>query len=87
MYSIDYGSWSINKLDFFNIFVIFEASGVFLMFRYFNVKMISKKLKPLKETVFVKLVVSYSTCTFGIFFLHWLIVNYMAYNPFLSNSK
>ncbi len=87
MYSIDYGSWSINKLDFFNIFVIFEASGVFLMFRYFNVKMISKKLKPLKETVFAKLVVSYSTCTFGIFFLHWLIVNYMAYNRFFEQFK
>ena len=87
MYTTDYGSWMINKLDFFNIFVIIEASGFFLMFRHFNVKMISKKLKPLKETIFAKLVVSFSTCTFGIFFLHWLIVNYIVYNPFFEQFK
>ena len=87
MYVLGYGNWGINKLDFFNIFVVIETVGVFLMFKYFNVKMISSRLKPLKETFLANLVVSYSTCTFGIFFLHWVIVNYIAYNPFFDQFR
>ena len=82
-----YGNWTINKLDFFNIFVIIETTGVFMAFRYFNVKMISSKLKPLKETFMAKLVISYSMCTFGIFFLHWVLVQYIAYNPFFDQFR
>ena len=87
MYTIGYGNWSINKLDFFNIFVIVETIGVFLVFRYFNVKMISSKLKPLKETFMSKLVISYSLCTFGIFFFHWILILYIAYNPFFEQFR
>lgn len=87
MYGMGYGNWTINKLDFFNIFVIIETTGVFMAFRYFNVKMISSKLKPLKETFMAKLVISYSMCTFGIFFLHWVLVQYIAYNPFFDQFR
>ncbi len=87
MYVLGYGSWQINKLDFFNIFVVIEASGIFLLFKYFNFKMINQKFKNVKETFLAKLIVSYSTCTFGIFFLHWVIINYIAYNPFFNQFK
>ena len=87
MYTFDYGTWKINKLDFFNIFVIIQTTGVFLSFKYFNIKMITDKYNSLKETFLAKLIISYSQCTFGIFFLHWVIVQFIAYNPFFQQFK
>jgi hypothetical protein len=49
--------------------------------------MISSKLKPLKETFMSNLVISYSLCTFGIFFFHWILILYIAYNPFFEQFR
>ncbi len=61
-------------VDFFNIFVISETIGVFLAFKYADFKMISESIKPLRERKLGKLIVLFSSCSFGIYFSHYLIM-------------
>ncbi|MCQ2964794.1 MAG: acyltransferase [archaeon] len=68
------GGIYLMPVDFFNIFVISETIGVFLAFKYADFKMISESIKPLRERKLGKLIVLFSSCSFGIYFSHYLIM-------------
>lgn len=76
-------------IDFFNIFVICETVGLFLVFKYADVKMLGESVKPLKERRFGKLIVLFSGCSFGIYFSHYLILQILFNNtlrPYIRSN-
>ena len=77
MYVQGINDLSIKLLDTNSLYVISQAIGLFLIFKYANVKMISSRLKPVKETFLSRLIVSLSICSFGMYFVHWVIIYYM----------
>ena len=70
-------------IDFFDICVIVETIGLFIAFKYASVGMISNKIRPLKEQFFGKIIVTFSSCSFGIYFSHYLIMQYLFYRSFM----
>ena len=70
-------------IDFFDICVIMETIGLFIAFKYASVEMISNKIKPLNEQLFGKIIVTFSSCSFGIYFSHFLIMQYLFYRGFM----
>ena len=71
------GGFALTPIDFFDIFVILETVGLFTAFKYASFKMISNNIKPLKERSFAKLIVTFSSCSFGIYFSHYIIMLYL----------
>lgn len=78
------GGFSLMPIDFFDIFVILETIGLFIAFKYADVKMIGEKVKPLKERTIGKLIVIFSSCSFGIYFSHYLLMELFFYKSFLK---
>ncbi len=71
------GGWGLVPVDFFDIFVIMQTMGVFIAFKYADVKMISDKIKPIMEQTLGKIIVTFSSCSFGIYLSHYIIVKYL----------
>lgn len=67
------GGTQLKPVDFFNIFVLAETIGLFIAFKYADVKMISSKMKPLKEQKLGELILMFSSCSFGIYFSHYIL--------------
>ena len=81
------GSIYLMPIDFFNIFVIMETAGLFTAFKYADVKMISNKIKPIKEQTIGKIIVIFSSCSFGIYFSHYIILELLMYQTPLASIK
>lgn len=73
----DWGGFELKPVDPFNIFVVLETIGLFIAFKYANVKMISSKLKPLKEQKLGEIILLFSSCSFGIYFSHYILTLYL----------
>ena len=71
------GGTALSPIDFFDIFVMLETVGLFTVFKFASVKMISDKIKPLKEQNLGKIIVTFSSCSFGIYFSHYIIFLYL----------
>lgn len=71
------GSFALAPIDFFDIFVVMETIGLFTAFKYADVKMISDKIKPIKEQTLGKVIVTFSSCSFGIYFSHYILLMYL----------
>ena len=78
---------TLSPIDFLNIFVILETIGLFGIFKFADIKMISSNLKPLKETKLGEIIVLFSNCSFGIYLCHYLIMEYLMYMGFLRPLK
>lgn len=79
-----WGSTALAPIDFFNIFVIAETAGLFIMFKYADVKMIKDSIKPLKQQTLGKAIVLFSSCSFGIYFSHYILLRILFYCTPLS---
>ena len=77
------GGTSLAPIDFFDIFVVMETMGLFIAFKYANVKMISDKIKPIKEQTLGKIIVTFSSCSFGIYFSHYILMLYLFKKGFM----
>ena len=71
------GGFALTPIDFFDIFVVMETLGLFIAFKYANVKMISDKLKSIKEQKLGEIIVTFSSCSFGIYFSHYILLLYL----------
>ena len=71
------GGLALAPVDLFDIFVVMETMGVFIAFKYASVKMISDKIRPIKEQTLGKIIVTFSSCSFGIYFSHYIIMLYL----------
>ena len=74
------GGTALTPVDFFNIFVMAETAGLFMAFKYANVKWISSSLKPVKEQTLGKVFVLFSSCSFGIYFSHYILLRLLFYS-------
>lgn len=79
------GGLALTPIDFFDICVVMETMGLFITFKYADVKMISDKIKPLKEQTLGKIIVTFSSCSFGIYFSHYIIMLYLFNFGFMHN--
>lgn len=77
IYNSGLGGFKLKTVDYFNIFVMLETIGLFIAFKYANVKMISSKLKPIKERKLGEIIVLFSSCSFGIYFSHYILTLYL----------
>ena len=77
IYYAGLGGFELKPVDPFNIFVVLETIGLFIAFKYANVKMISSKLKPLKEQKLGEIILLFSSCSFGIYFSHYILTLYL----------
>lgn len=77
IYNAGLGGFALKPVDYFNIFVVLETVGLFIAFKYANVKMISSKLKPLKERKLGEIIVLFSSCSFGIYFSNYILTLYL----------
>ena len=71
-------------VDLFDILVLMETMGVFIAFKYADVKMISDSIRPIKEQTLGKVIVTFSSCSFGIYFSHYIILLYLFYIGFMK---
>lgn len=77
IYYVSLGGTQLKPVDFFNIFVLIETVGLFIAFKYADVKMISSKLKPIKEQKLGEIILLFSSCSFGIYFSHYILTMYI----------
>ncbi len=73
IYYVGLGGTQLMPVDFFNIFVLAETVGLFIAFKYANVGMISSKIRPLKEQKLGEVILLFSSCSFGIYFSHYIL--------------
>ena len=71
------GGLGLAPIDFFDIFVLMETMGLFTAFKYANVKMISDNIKPIKEQKLGEIIITFSSCSFGIYYSHYIIMLYL----------
>lgn len=61
-----------------NFNLIIESIGVFIFFKYFNLNLISGKLNSLLNNYrLISIIRNLSGCSFGIYFVHCLILDYL----------
>lgn len=75
MYFEGLADLSINYLDINHAFVVIESVGFFLMFKYMY--MHSDKFKTAGESILSKLTVSLSEYSFGIYFIHMILIKFL----------
>ena len=78
------GGLALQPIDFFDIFVIMETIGLFIVFKYASVKWISEDAKMIRERRIGEIIVLFSSCSFGIYFSHYILMRYIMYNGFLA---
>lgn len=81
------GGTALQPIDFFDIFVIMETIGLFTAFKYANVKWIRDNAKMIRERKIGEVIVLFSSCSFGIYFSHYILMRYLFYNSFLAPIK
>lgn len=79
------GGFELKPVDFFNIFVVTQTVGLFIAFKYADVKMISDKIKQLKEQKLGEVILLFSSCSFGIYFSHYILTIYLFNNGFMNS--
>lgn len=62
-----------------------ETLGIFITFKYADVRMISDKIKPIKQQKLGKFILLFSSCSFGIYFSHYILMQYFFYNSPILN--
>ncbi|AMK15573.1 acyltransferase [Methanobrevibacter olleyae] len=67
------GGYGLAPIDFFDIFVIMETIGLFLAFKYANVEWIKKDARMIRERKIGELIILFSSCSFGIYFSHYIL--------------
>ena len=77
IYYAGLGGTRLVPVDYFNIFVLAQTIGLCIAFKYADVKMISSKLKPIKEQRLGEIVLLFSSCSFGIYFSHYILTMYL----------
>ena len=60
-----------------NYHLIIESIGVFIFFKYFDLTLISSKLNSLSNSRLIPIVRNVSGCSFGIYFVHYMIIKYL----------
>ncbi|WP_040682672.1 acyltransferase [Methanobrevibacter boviskoreani] len=60
-----------------NYHLIIESIGVFIFFKYFDLTLISSKLNSLSNSRLIPIVRNISGCSFGIYFVHYVIIKYL----------
>lgn len=83
IYYAGLGGTTLMPVDYFNIFVYMETIGLFAVFKYADVRMISSKIRPLKEQKLGKVILLFSSCSFGIFFSHYILTLYLFQKGFM----
>lgn len=78
------GGYALQPVDFFNIFVIMETIGLFIAFKYADINYIKKGAKPIKERKIGEYIVLFSSCSFGIYFSHYILMRYIMFDGFLN---
>ena len=78
------GGIALAPIDFFDIFVIMETIGLFIAFKYASTKWIKKEAKMIRETKLGEVIVLFSSCSFGIYFSHYILLHYIMYDGFLA---
>ena len=71
------GGLTLAPVDLFDMFVVMESIGLFIAFKHADVRMISDKLKPIREQTLGKIIVTFSSCSFGIYFSHYILMQYL----------
>lgn len=71
------GGTALAPVDLFDIFVVMESMGLFIAFKHADVRMISDRLKPVREQTIGKIIVTFSSCSFGIYFSHYILMQYL----------
>lgn len=78
------GGFALAPVDFFDIFVIMETVGLFIAFKYASTKWIKKDARMLRETKLGEVIVLFASCSFGIYFSHYIILRYLIFDGFLA---
>lgn len=81
------GGYGLAPIDFFDIFVILETVGLFTAFKYASTKWIKEDARMIRETKLGEIIVLFSSCSFGIYFSHYIIMKYLFTNSFLAPIK
>lgn len=87
IYYAGLGGITLAPVDFFNIFVLAETIGLFIAFKYADVKMISAKIRPIKEQKLGEIILLFSTCSFGIYFSHYILTLYLFKFGFMNTWR
>ena len=76
---LDYNKINLISLIYQNVPIVFMGSGMYLFIRYLD-KITS--FKHIKDNLIGKAIVSLSICSYGMYFSHLIIINFLAkYNP------
>ena len=75
MYFGGISDFTIKFLDMNHLYVVIESLGLFLMFKY--IFMYLDNFKNITSSVFMKLIVSLSECSYGIYFVHMILLDYL----------
>ncbi len=78
------GGYGLAPIDFFDIFVIMETIGLFIAFKYASVKWIKKDAKMIRERKIGEVILLFSSCSFGIYFSHYILLQYLTTRSFLA---
>ena len=78
------GSIALAPIDFFDIFVILETIGLFTAFKYASVKWIKKDARMIRERKIGEVILLFSSCSFGIYFSHYILLQYLTTRSFLA---
>ena len=78
------GGLSLAPIDFFDICVIMETIGLFIAFKYASTKWIKEDARMIRETKLGEVIVLFASCSFGIYFSHYILMRYIMYNGFLA---
>ena len=78
------GGYSLQPIDFFDIFVIMETIGLLIAFKYASIKWIKEDAKMIRETKLGEIILLFSSCSFGIYFSHYILMRYIMYKGFLA---
>ncbi len=79
------GGYELAPIDYFDIFVIAETIGLFIAFKYASVEWIKKGARMIRERKIGEVIVLFSSCSFGIYFSHYILMQYIMYRGFLSS--
>ena len=61
-----------------------ETIGLFIAFKYASVKWIKKDAKMIRERKIGEVILLFSSCSFGIYFSHYILMHYIMIEGFLS---
>lgn len=78
------GGYALTPIDYFDIFVILETVGLFTAFKYASVEWIKEGSRMIRERKIGEVIVLFSSCSFGIYFSHYILMQLIMYKGFLA---